>query len=159
MVWSIDALFLQAQMVAVDSTPLPNLVVKAVFVALVLVGWLGRMLFGRNSSVPPSIFRLWLLFSIYLMVEILVLILRFGYPTDYVLFGYNAYYFAILLLPIFFSLQESLNESVMTWALIISFVPLALLGIAQNLSGAPLLPTDSPNEYLKVWSWGFYGSV
>ena len=159
MVLSVDALFLQAEMAALDSTPLPSLVVKSVFTLLLLIGGISHMISGRKSGIPRPVFILWLSFVLYLMVETLVLVLRFGYPADYVLFSFNAYYFAILLVPFFFYRRQSLDESILTSTLVVFFVPLALLGIAQTASGSLILPTESPNQYLQVMSWGFAESV
>lgn len=39
------------------------------------------------------------------------------------------------------------------------FIPLGLLGILQHFTGRVLIPTDSPNGYLAVMSWEFYGAV
>jgi hypothetical protein len=158
MVWSVDALFLQAEMALLDSTPLPNLALKSVFVLLVLAGGLGQMVSGRANRVPRPLFMLWWGFTIYLLIDTGILLLRFGYPTDYVIFSYNVYYFGILLLPLFFYLGQ-IDESLMARTIVVFFVPLSLIGIAQNLTGAVLLPTESPNGYLKVMSWSFYGSI
>jgi hypothetical protein len=159
MLLSVDALFLQAEMAALDSTPLPSLVVKSVFTLLLLIGGISHMISGRKSGIPRPIFILWLSFILYLMVETLVLVLRFGYPADYVLFSFNAYYFAILLVPFFFYRRHALDESILTSTLVVLFVPLALLGIAQTTSGSLILPTESPNQYLQVMSWGFAGAI
>ena len=37
-VWSVDALFLQAQMLVLDSTPVPNIAVKALLLLLISGG-------------------------------------------------------------------------------------------------------------------------
>lgn len=158
-VWSVDALFLQAQMAALDSTPLPNFIVKAVLTLLVLAGGLSRMVSGSRGAVPRPIFALWLGFVTYLVVATPILVLRFGYSVGYVLFVFSAYHFSILLLPFFFHLRQTLDESIITRTLLIFFVPLGLLGMAQHFSGNVLLPTMSPNAYLRVMTWNFYGSI
>ena len=158
-VWTVDGLFLQTQMALLGSTPLPNLVIKVVLAFAILVVGFGRAISGRTTPVPRPIFLLWMAFAIYLMLETLLLVARFGYPADYVIFNYFAYYFPILLLPVMFYLRGILDESRIVHTLILFFIPLGLFGIAQNLSGSNLLPTESPNGYLQVMSSDFFGSV
>jgi hypothetical protein len=158
-VHTVDAMLLQAEMAVLGSTPLPNLVVKSTLILLLIFGGLTRVFAGRTHSVPRGIFRLWLGFIFFLMIETLILVLRFGYPADYVLFSYNSYYYAILLLPLFFYFRQTLAESSVTKTLLVFFVPLTLLGVAQHFSGSFLLPTDSPNGYLQITSWNFAGTV
>jgi hypothetical protein len=158
-VWSVDALLLQAEMALWHSTPLPNMAVKAIVILLMMVAGLTQIVSGRAQRVPQRILSLWFAFIFLLLIETPVFVLGLGYPTDYVLFSYNAYYFGILLLPLFFYFRETLSESLIIRTLLVFFVPSTLLGIAQHFSGNPLLPTDSPNEYLQVMSWNFFGSI
>jgi hypothetical protein len=159
MALSVDALFLQAEMAVFDSTPLPSLIVKSVFILLLLIAGFGQLLAGRSSGIPRTLFGVWLAFVLYLIAETVVLVLRFGYEPEYVLFSYNAYYYAILLIPVLFYVRRSLDEFIITRALLVLVFPLGVLGIAQNLSGNLLLPTDSSNQFLQVQSWGFEGSI
>jgi hypothetical protein len=159
MVWSVDGLLLQAEMALVGSTPLPNLVVKALLVFFMLAGVIKELFSGRTSPVPQSIYRLWFCFVIYLAAETVMFVERFRYPLTYILFSYNAYYFGILALPLYFYFRRTLHESLIVRTLLVFFVPLSLLGVAQNLSGRLLVPSDSPNGYLQVMSWSFYDSV
>ena len=158
-VHTVDAMLLQAEMAVLDSTPLPNLVVKATLILLLIVGGLTLAISGRAQAVPRGIFRLWFGFAFFLILETLILVLRFGYPADYLLFSYNAYYFAILLLPLFFCFRQTLPEPLITRTLLVFFVPLAFLGVAQHFSGSFLLPTESANGYLQVTSWNFWGTI
>jgi hypothetical protein len=159
LLWTIDTLLLQAEMALFGSTPLPNLVVKALLIFLMIVAGFARFFAGSSRPIPKTIFRLWLGFTLFLMIETPLLILRFGFPADYVLFSYNAYYFAILLIPLFFYFRETLSESLITTTMLVFFVPLSLLGLAQSYVNSPLLPTSSPNDYLQVMSWDFIGTV
>jgi hypothetical protein len=158
-VHTVDAMLLQAEMAVMDSTPLPNLVVKVLLVLLIIAGGLARLISGRAQAVPRGIFRLWYGFTFFLMIETVILVLRFGYPTDYVLFSYNAYYYAILLLPLFFYFRGTLSEELVIKTLLVFFVPISLLGVAQHFSGSLLLPAESPNGYLQVMSWNFFGTI
>ena len=136
LLWTIDTLLLQAEMALFGSTPLPNLVVKALLIFLMIVAGFARFFAGSPRPIPKTIFRLWLGFTLFLMIETPLLILRFGFPADYVLFSYNAYYFAILLIPLFFYFRETLSESLITTTLLVFFVPLSLLGLAQSYVNA-----------------------
>jgi hypothetical protein len=158
-IWSVNALFLQAEMAILDSTPLPNLAVKLVLALLVLAGGMSQLVSGRAVAAPRLVFRFWLAFTVYLMIEAGILLLRFNYPVEYLLFSYNVYYYAVLFLPFLFYLRQTLDEWLVARTLVVFFVPLSLIGIVQNLSGTALLPTVSPNGYLEVMSWGFYGAV
>jgi len=158
-VWTVDGLFLQTQMALFRDTPLPNFVVRVFLTLVVLAVGFSRVISGQTTPVPRSIFRLWVAFLIYLIVETLLLVVRFGYPADYVIFNHTASYFAILLLPVMFYLRGILDESRIVRVLIVFFIPLGLFGIAQNFSSSRILPTDSPNGYLQVMSWDFLGSV
>ncbi len=157
--WTVDTTLLQAEMAALDSTPLPNVVVKALFILLLIVGGTVRFVSGKTQPIPRLVFRLWAAFTLYLIIETVILVLRFGYPADYLLFSYNAYYFAILLIPLFFCFRSTLSESTITTTLLLFFVPLTALGLAQYFTNSPIVPTDSPNGYLQVMSWDFIGSI
>jgi hypothetical protein len=159
LLWSVDALVLQAEMGLLDATPMPSLLVKAGLIIIVLIGGCSQAVAGRKSGIPRPMFILWISFIGYLIFETLLLILRFGYPADYVIFSFNAYYFAILLIPFLFYRRSSLDERLIRNALFVVFVPLAILGIVQTVTGNVLLPTESPNQYLQVMSWGFAGSI
>ena len=103
------------------------------------------MSYGQASTAPPRLVSMWRLFSAYLLIETFYFLAHGDFSLTYILFNYNAYYFGILLLPLFFYFRESLDESLMTNTLILFFVPLGLLGIAQHFTGSALLPTDSRN--------------
>jgi hypothetical protein len=157
--WYIDTLFLQIQMAVFGSTPLPNLVVKALFSLLVLLVALWGLLGSERTGIPRSLLLFWRFFVLYLVVELFVLRARFGYDYEYLIFSYNAYYFPIILLPAFFYFRRSIRESSIVKILWVLFVPVALLGIAQHFLNSTVLPTDSANGYLGVVSWDFFGTV
>ncbi len=159
LIWSVDALFLQAQMLLLHSTPLPNLVVKAIFAAALVAGAFRQWLTGSSKATPAPLFRIWLLFAVFLLVETFYLMASYGLSLEYVLFRYNANYFRILFLPMFYCFEHSNEEDSISRALGYVFVPLAVLGVAQHFAGSVLLPTRSSNGYLEVMSWDFYGTV
>ena len=143
-------------MAILHGTPLPNLAVKVVFLGIVVLGWL---ISPRSNGVPRRLRLAWAAFVTYVLIESAYFVFSMGYSLSFVFFSYNAYYFAILLLPMLFHFRQTLSESAVTRSLLLSFIPLSILGITQNVFGKLLLPTDSPNGYLQVMSWDFFGSV
>lgn len=102
LVWSVDALFVQLQMLVLHSTPVPNIAVKMVFSAFLFAGAFSQLLAGVTNPMPKRLMSVWKVFILFLMIETVYLTVGCGNPLDYVVFSYNAYYFGILVLPLFF---------------------------------------------------------
>lgn len=152
----VDGLLPQLEIFLFGGTvPFPTVLLKFLLFLLVL----GGITLKGRWSVPRSILYCWLLFLVYLAFDALVLLVRFAYSLDYLIFSYNACYFYLLLLPGIYVFRGIMQEKTFLILLLSSFIPLACLGIAQYLLNAPLVPVESADGYFKVWSWDFYGQT
>lgn len=156
---SADGLLPQAQAAIFGGrVVMPNVAVKFVFLAVLLI----CALYGRHLNVPWRLRAAYFLFVSYLAVDALILFFFWPpYSLEYVLFGYNAYYFFLAALGVFSLTGRTLRESTLAKAIFWMFLPLGVLGIAQHATGLPLLPVmagDGAYGY-QATSFTFFGEM
>lgn len=154
----VDGIFPQLQMALFgEHVIIPSIALK--FMLLLLLFIAAITLMKQQATVPRGLFLLWWTFSIYLLIDALIFSVRFSYPLDYLLFSYNAYYFFLLILPLIFFANDLLSEKIIVFYLMSVYLPLAILGLAQNVLKDPILPVVSADGFFRVFSWEFYGQV
>lgn len=156
---TVDGLLPQVQMVLLGgSVAVPNVTLKFLFLAVLC----GAAICGRRLSVPWQLRGAYVLFLVYLAFDALLIFLLWPPNSlEYVLFGYDAYFFWLLIIALLPLTALSIRERPVVRTLLLVFIPLAALGIAQHALRLPILPTASnsgPYAYVAM-SVGFFGQV
>jgi len=156
---SVDGMLPQAQAAILGGkVVIPNIAVKFVFLSLLLT----CSLYGRQLNVPWRLRAAYFLFVSYLAVDALILLFFWPpYSLEYVLFGYDAYYFFLAAIGVFSLTGRTLREGALAKATFWIFLPLGVLGIAQHVAGLPLLPVmvgDGAYGYTAT-SFTFFGEM
>lgn len=156
---SVDGLLPQVQAAILGGRVLvPNISVKMAFLILLLA----TVFCGGQLSIPWRLRAAYFLFVLYLAVDALILFFFWPpYSLEYVLFGYDAYFFFLAALGLFSLTGRTLRETLLAKSIFWIFLPLGLLGIAQHTTGLPLLPVmagDGPYGYTAT-SFTFFGQM
>lgn len=156
----IDGALPTAELIVTGNVVLPPVVPK---VAIAAIG-LAITFFSRRWRAPP-LFTAWIAaFTIYLCACTTF----WPASTDSQDSGENLlfYHAAFILLALSYSCSGRLTDRSIVHTILALSVPLALLGIAQHLSGDPLIPQDldsvsssSPEDYFNINSPNFYGQL
>lgn len=152
----VDGVLPQLQMALFSGRILfPNILVKGVLILLLAACLFLHVYRTGKVKWPRRIKTEYFIFLTYLVGHFLLLLGE--YPLDYLLFTYNAYYFFILILP--FTIYAPIDpKTFLRWLIIIS-IPALSLGIAQFVSGSPILPVSSADNLFDVAAWRYYGKV
>lgn len=151
----VDGVMPQLQLFLLGAVPLPEYMVKGLFLAAGLVACL---LFRGNQ--PAGIPRLaWLLCLAYMLVDVAYLTHARAMPLATVLQSYSGYYPLLFIGPILFAFRGSVSQSVMLRLTICAFVVCAAIGIIQYLTARPILFTESTDGAFRVDSWYFFDRV
>gem|GEM_PF-1625614 len=119
----------------------------------------GALFLNHTWVMPRKIALPWLVFIFYLVIHALYLSAFVRLPITTTLFGYNAYYFFLLILPVLFVLKDCMpGKWLLLWFLLLS-LPLALLGLAQYITNHPIVPVQSNDDRFMVQSLWFFGQV
>lgn len=131
--------------------------------AITKIGLLGSLslllLYGKFQVRHNNFVILWWLFTIYLLVHSLVISGTSEFTLNSLFFSYNAYYFYFLLIPFYIMVEKNVTDKVLVQSLLLLFIPLSLLGIAQYEFRQPFVPTESVDGKFIVFSSVFFGSV
>jgi len=101
----------------------------------------------------------WLVFVGFLLFEVGYLSMECGMKLGDILQSYNSCYFTFLIAPAVLSFRGAVPERLLVrWTAALLLI-CAAIGIAQNLTGQPLLYTRSVDERFLVQSWEFFGDV
>jgi hypothetical protein len=130
---------------------------QVIFKVLLLVVLISSFLFSKYTFKEQKyILILWWTFTIYILVEIVILPTFYGYDLNYILLSFNSYYFFFLIFPIVFILRSSVEESNINKILIFFSITTCLMGLLQYFLKHPILYTESLDGNFKVYSWIFY---
>lgn len=152
----IDGLLPQIEMSIFNGfIPLYTSTVKILFI---VVGTFTLFL-RKQVKVPKEILVWWLLLVAYILLQMIILSLRFGYSYIYIIFSYNAYYYSLLIFPLFYAFSGIISEKIFYRFLVFISIPLVILGLAQYFCNNPIIPVKSVDNYFQVQSWNFYGRV
>lgn len=160
---ALDGVLPYAQMLLLGgAVPLRSGVVKGALLLVCLAAVAMRE--GRRASdasgdavmLRRSITLVALLFALYLGVHA-VSLSRF--PAGYTLLGFNSFYFHLLLAPLLLWSGLRIGEDAVVRAFALLLPGLLLLGAAQAVLGAPLLPVTSADGLFQTNAWKFYGHV
>jgi len=156
----IDGALATAQLLVTSSVVLPPVVPK---IALIAVAVAVTLVNQRWQA--PSFLTVWVtIFTIYLYACSSV----WPASADPLDSEENLllYHTGFILLALSFCCAGGLSERTIALAIVSLSIPLAVLGIAQHLSGNPLLPQDlesvsssTPEDYFGINSPGFYGQL
>jgi hypothetical protein len=156
---TVDGLLPQAQAMMLEGRVLiPNIALKFVFLASLLA----CALCGRHLSVPWRLRTAYYLFIAYLGIDALILFLFWPpHSFEYILFGYNAYFFFLVAIGLFALTGQTLRESALARSTLLIFLPLGMLGVAQHITGLPLLPVVAGDELYgyAAMSYTFFGQM
>lgn len=116
---------------------------------------------GRYRLYPASVVPWWTLFVIYLVVEFFVHMMSEERSLGYLVQGTYQYYYFLILIVFCHHLAGSIDDRWMTPLLILSFIPLGALGLAQYILYDPILPVESADGYFQVIAWKhwFYSGI
>lgn len=152
---SVNGALPQLQLLVIGDVVMPAIALKLLLFLLLFIAFISNL----RSSSPRWLPVIIILFAAYVVFSVI----RVGYftylPITYLIFGINAYYSYILILPFAFGLKHSIDgDAIIKWLWIIS-LPLSILGIAQWLTSNTIVPTESPDKSFFVGSWQFYDRV
>jgi hypothetical protein len=108
------------------------------------------------AGFPLSI---WKLFVAYLVCEIGYLFWDLNLPLSTILHSFIGYYSMYLIAPAVLLFRSNVPGRVAIRWTVSLFLPCAAIGIAQNLTGRPLLYTASADMRFQIMSWDFFGEV
>lgn len=131
----------------------PSVILKV----LLLVSLAAAVPLNPAARIPRGIFWAWLAFASYLALIAIIFQYRFDYSLGDVLTTYSGYYYFILIAPLFFYLESAVSEKRMVRWLLVVLVPLAALGILQQVLNDPILPTRSRDGLFVVNQWRWFG--
>lgn len=138
-----------------DRVIIPQAITKVILVlSLILL-----MFFTGFKLNDYKIILVWILFFVYLCIHSLIISDTTRFPISSLLFSYNAYYFYLLIIPIYFFVEKTISEKKNIILLMWLFIPLSILGICQFLLNNPILPTESVDNKFMVFAGDFYGNV
>lgn len=81
------------------------------------------------------------------------------HPLLYTARGFNAYYFYLLLAPLLVMSGFRVRPKTVVITVLVSALPLLVLGFLQSALGAPLLPVTASDVSFETHAWKFYGAV
>jgi hypothetical protein len=81
------------------------------------------------------------------------------FPAGYTLLGFNSFYAFLLIAPLALWSRLRIDETAVLRTVQWVLPPMLLLGAAQALLGAPLLPLASADAAFQTNAWKFYGHV
>ncbi len=121
--------------------------------ALLLLAILVFGMRGRYRLYPSSVAIWWFVFSLYLVLEVFLHIMIEELSIAYLVQGIYQYYFLLLLAVFCHHLSGSIDDRWMTPIIVVTFVPMGLLGIAQYVLYDPIVPVASVDGYFQVVAW------
>lgn len=157
---AIDGALPTVQLLFTGDVLLPPIVPKLVLIAI----GTALTIFNQRWRAPPLLTAWIAAFTIYLCA------CSMFWPPSADLEGESEnllfYHVGFILLAVSYSCIGSLQDRTVALTIVALSVPLGVLGIAQHLSGDPLLPQDlesisssTPEEYFNINSPGFYGQL
>lgn len=111
-------------------------------------------------QLPRMLLMPYILFMTYLAFDFLYLLVFKGYGKSpvYGLATYNNYYSIFLFLPFAFSLYGTISEKSFYKVLVVTTVPIILLGLFQFILNKPILPIESIDKHFEEQSVFFYNN-
>jgi hypothetical protein len=149
-----DAIVPQFQMFLLGGhVRFPSVILKVVLLGVLVAA----VPLNPEARIPRGIFWAWLAFASYLALIAIVFQYRFDYSLGDVLTTYSGYYYFSLVTPLFFYVAGTVPEGrIVRWLLVV-LLPLAALGIMQQLLNDPILPTRSYEGRFEVNQWRWFG--
>lgn len=99
----------------------------------------------------------WWLFILFLLIHFIIISITTKLDLTSILFSYNAYYFYLLIIPLFLFSEKNIEENSILKILIYSFLPLAILGIGQFFFNESIVPVESIDGNFVAFSSIWYG--
>gem|GEM_PF-6743489 len=99
----------------------------------------------------------WLIFACYLLVSSAYLLFHLKYPLSLVAYGFNTYYFYILLLPLLPSLRGMISAELIKKIFIFLGISLLLLSLIQHITDSMIIDVFRVTNESKDLS--FYGHI
>ncbi|MGB8833315.1 MAG: hypothetical protein WCC95_14285 [Candidatus Sulfotelmatobacter sp.] len=153
----VDAATLQLQMYLFDGYVLTgNVIFKF---AILVIAVLGSLIYMRRLKFKGLPILIWLLCLGYLLADVPHLISAHAMTLVDVLQSYNAYYALLLIGPMLLAFRGAVSERVAISCIVIVLSVCAILGMAQYLTGNPILFTESVDGAFKINSWSFFDQV
>ena len=155
-IWALiffDGLFPNIQMFITNGRiVLPNIFLKIVFLIITVLA------FVLKPKLPKKqIILAWGLFVLYLVFEVVYFHFLKGFSLFTILFGYNAYYFYLLLMPFLFTFSEFIKGKHIIAMLLVIWMINAVIAFMQHYFNATILPPKSCDGYFEVLVYNFYG--
>jgi hypothetical protein len=151
----VDGAMSQVQMFLLGEVPVPEYMVKGLFL---VAGLLACLVYRGNQ--PSGVPRIaWLLCGAYLLLDIAYLTQARGMLLATVLQSYSGYYPLLFIGPILFVFRGSISQRVMLRLTVFLFLICAMIGIIQYLTAQPILYTESADGAFRVDSWYFFDEV
>ena len=123
------------QVLLIGKPLLPNITLKLILLVLLVINYLlRREKLSRKIMVP------WLIFACYLLVSSAYLLFHLKYPLSLVAYGFNTYYFYILLLPLLPSLRGMISAELIKKIFIFLGISLLLLSLIQHITDSMFRP-------------------
>lgn len=113
----------------------------------------------NKKLMPERVLILWAVLVCYLCLHGFYMVYVLGYTLKYVLFGYNAYYYYFVILPILPSLSGVIPVRSVLRVLMLVFIPVAVVGVLQYCLNAPVLPVRSSDGRFILGSYNFFGKM
>lgn len=101
----------------------------------------------------------WLLCIGYLVADMPHLLSGRGMPLKDVLLSYSDYYLLLLVGPALLVFRGAVSRRVILQCTVTLLLVCAAVGIAQYLTGQPILRTESVDGKFEIYSWNFLGDV
>ncbi|QQE79209.1 hypothetical protein [Alicyclobacillus sp. SO9] len=116
---------------------------------------------AKSFRIPKKFIFLYSIFLSYLLIE---LFLYSSFTSShltlaYWIFGYDLYYFGIILMPVVFNLKNVFSERAVVVLTLLISIPLIVIGILQYIYNQPLVPTSSPSGTFQIPSYIFFGQI
>jgi hypothetical protein len=136
--------------------PIPNWLFDGLFLVFAASFALRRV---ASITLPAGLLASTTAFAVYLALELIFLTARTDTTALRLITDYYRYYFFLLILPLAFAVEGTIDpDRLLRWTLW-AFVPLAAIGIQQYFGGDPILPTESTDGRWQIYAWARMGEV
>jgi hypothetical protein len=94
-----------------------------------------------------------------LIADIPHLVIARGMTLRDVLMSYSEYYLLLLIGPTLLIFRGTISKRLIVRSMVVLLIVSAAIGIAQYLTGQPILHTESADGKFEIYSWNFLGDV
>ncbi len=145
----------QVQALLFDTVVVPVLAFK---VLLVGTAFLSLLIYPQRRNRHATLIT-WLVFVCCILASAASVFSRGALPMQEQAVGLLTIYLYMIAVPLFVLTKPLIRLEQISATICVSFVPLALLGLAQYWFNDPIVSTGTPDGSITITAWNFYGQV